>query len=257
MATSNYFTAELHPDIVDGDISKFIADDKTDAPFAQGDILFDWQAIDVPKGTICLQSAIMHLIGEDGGVQANRDFYLYFAKSIDGTAPSTLGEENEAQTAGFELPRHVVGAIKIEGTTNYFIGPAFGQVYSAGVTGAQGMDLPVIMSLEPDSGTNVGYDKLYVAGFCGGAIDFSTGVLSTGVISADAQTTIAVDAVDARKAFQKGDKVYIHDLDTLCGTVSSVAEGVITLEANNVVAIENNDEIINGSPMRLSLGFTR
>jgi hypothetical protein len=252
----NYFTVELHPDIIDGDVSKFIADDKTDTPFGANDLLFDWQAVDVPNGSIGLTNVMVHMVGEDGDVQADRDLYFYFAKSIDGTAPSTLGEENAVQTAGFELPRHLIGAYKLEATAATMKGLAFGQVYISGASGNAGI-IPgtTILTPEVNSGTYKGYGKLYVACFTGGALDFSTGVLSTGVISADAQTTIAVDTVDARKAFQPGDKVYVHDVDTLCGTVSSVAEGVITLEANNAVAVANNDEIINGSPVRVTLGF--
>ncbi len=78
----NYFTVELHPDIIDGDVSKFIADDKTDTPFGANDLLFDWQAVDVPNGSIGLTNVMVHMVGEDGDVQADRDLYFYFAKSI-------------------------------------------------------------------------------------------------------------------------------------------------------------------------------
>jgi hypothetical protein len=252
-----HFNVRIKPDLVDGDISKLIANDKTDTPFTADDILFDWQAFDVPNGTVNLESVTAYMVGEDGGVQADKDFGLVFAKSVNNTAPTTLGEENAAQTACFEMPLHYVGAIKVEASTTSMYGMAFGTAYTWGAQGANGIDRSIIMSPEPLSGTNVGYDKLYVAGFAGGAFDFSTGVLSTGVISADAQTTIAVDTVDARKAFQKDDIVYIHDVDTACGTVSSVASGVITLTGNNVVAIANNDEIINATPITLHLGFSQ
>jgi hypothetical protein len=255
-----YFTVKIKPDIVDGDISKLIENDKTDTPFTSADILFDWQAIDVPKGTVNLESISVYMVGEDGATQVNKDFYFVFAKSVNGTAPTTLGEENAAQTACFELPLHFIGAAKMEassGGAGNLIGPAFGSVYITKVGGANGVGLPMVMTPEPISGTNVGYDKIYVAAFAGGAFDFSTGVESTGAISADAQTTIAVDQVDARKCFQKDDIVYVHDVDTACGTVSSVASGVITLTGNNVVAIANNDEIINATPITCIFGFSQ
>ena len=254
----NYFNIKIKPDIVDGDISKLIADDKTDTPFTSGDILFDWQAIDVPKGTVSLESITVYMVGEDGGVQASKDIHLLFAKSVNGTAPTTLGEENAAQTACFELPLHVIGAAKIESSTagaGSLIGPAFGTVYHGMAGGANGIKLPCIMTPEPDSGTNVGYDKIYVAAFAQGAFDFSTGVLSTGAISVDDNTTVEVDGVDARKAFQKDDICYVHDVDTALGKVSSVTSGVITLTTNNVVAVANNDEIINATPITCILGF--
>ena len=251
-----YFTVRITPDIVDGDISKIIADDKTDAPFADGDLVFDWQPLQVPKGTNKLVSISGYIMGEDGGTQSNTDLSFIFAKSVNNVAPTTLGEENAAQTACFELPLHYLGAVKIEGTGSPIVGPAFGDAFSTGYEGGNnGYTCNLVLEGEPDSGQNVGFDVIYVACFTKAALDFSTGVLSTGAISADAQTTIAVDTVDARKSFVKGDKVYVHDVDTLCGTVSSVASGVITLEANNAVAIANNDEIMNGSPMKISFGF--
>ena len=252
-----YFNVKLKPDLAHGDISKLIASDKTDAPFASDDILFDWQAIDVPSGTVRLETITAYMIGEDGGVQQDKDFSLVFAKSVNSVAPGTLGEENLAQTACFELPLHFVGAVKIEASSAHIPGLAFGTAYSWGAQGANGIDRSIIMTPEPKSGTNVGYDKLYVAGFAGGAFDFSTGVLSTGAITADDNATIEVDTVDARKAFQKDDIVFVHDVDTALGTVSSVASGVITLTTNNVVAVANNDEIIDATPITIYLGFSQ
>jgi len=254
------FTIRINPDIVDGDISKFIADDKTDAPFGASDLLFDWQALSIPKGACTLQNICVYMLGEDGGVQADRDLYFVFAKKVDGVAPGTLGEENAAMTACFELPLHLIGACKLEATgggAGHLLGPAFGNVMHTGIAGASGSQLPIVLQGERESYEGDGFDTIYVACFTGGALDFSTGVLSTGAITADDNTTVEVDTVDARKCFTKGDTVYVHDVDTALGVVESVASGVITLTTNNVVAVANNDEIINGSPMKLTFGFTR
>ena len=253
------FTVRINPDIVDGDISKLIAADKTDTPFGASDLLFEWQALQIPKGACTLQNIVVYMLGEDGGVQADRDLYFMFAKTVDGVAPGTLGEENSAMTACFELPLHLIGACKLEATgggAGHLLGPAFGNVMHTGIGGAQGPDTPIVLQGEPDSGQNVGYDAIYVACFTGGALDFSTGIESTGAISAGASATIAVDEVDARKCFQKGDAVYIHDVDTKAGTVLSVAEGSIVLDAVTAAAVANNDEIINGSPIKVTFGFT-
>ena len=51
-----YFNVTLKPDLVAGDISNIIAADKTDTPFTADDILFDWQAFDVPNGTVNLET---------------------------------------------------------------------------------------------------------------------------------------------------------------------------------------------------------
>jgi hypothetical protein len=117
----------------------------------------------------------------------------------------------------------------------------------------------MIVEGEPDSGTNVGYDKLYIAGFAGGAIDFSTGVLLNDAedVADGAGTSLTVDGTDPRKCFQVGDTAYIHDVDTAIGTVASMTSTTIVLESNNVGAIANNDEFINANPIRIILGFSR
>jgi hypothetical protein len=251
-----YFTVRIAPDIVDGDISKLIASNKTDTPFASGDILFDWQALQVPKGTNRLVSISGYMMGQDGAAQINSDIEFIFAKSVNGTAPTTLGEENAAQTACFELPLHYIGTASVEGNTRPTIGAAFGDTFSSGHQGAaNGFTVDLVLEGEPDSGQNVGYDVIYVAGFAGSAIDFSTGVTS-GAVSADSATDITVSAVDVRKCFQKDDIVYVHDQDTALGTVSSVPDATsLILTANNAVAIENTDEIMNATPIKIVFGF--
>ena len=256
---SKFFQTVFKPDLVDGDISKLIAANKTDAPFAAGDILFDWHAIDVPKGSKKLVSATAYMVGEDGGVQANKDWWLVFAKGqADGTAPTTLGEENAAQTGCFELPSLYVGGVKFESSSTgvgTITGSAFGTMFIGNAAGANGVQFPIVIEGQPNSGTNVGFDKLYVAAFAGGAFDFSTGVTS-GAVTADSATDITVSVVDVRSAFQPGDIVYVHDQDTALGTVSSVPDATsLILTANNAVAIENTDELINATPITVTLGF--
>tara|TARA_R110001592_G_scaffold290274_1_gene559376 strand:- start:304 stop:1071 length:768 start_codon:yes stop_codon:yes gene_type:complete len=251
-----YFTVRIAPDIVDGDISKIIAANKTDAPFADGDIVFDWQPLQVPKGTNKLVSISGYIMGEDGTTQTNTDLSFVFAKSVNNVAPTTLGEENEAQTACFELPLHYIGAVKIEGTGSPIVGPRFGDVFSTGYEGGNnGHTCNLVLEGEPESGQNVGYDVIYVAMFTKGALDFSTGVTS-GAVSADSATDITVSAVDARACFQEGDIVYVHDQDTALGVVSSVPDATsLILTANNAVAIENTDEIMNATPIKVVFGF--
>ena len=257
---SKYFTVKIKPDIIDGDISKIIAANKTDTPFAQGDLLFDWNTMQVPKGSKKLVNVAVYMQGEDGGEQAAKDMYFVFAKSVNGTAPGTLGEENSAQTACFELPLHIIGGIKLEASganVGMIAGPAFGSLYVSNAGGAGRVDLPIILEGEPESGTNVGYDKLYIAAFAGGAFDFSTGVLLNDAsnVADDAGTSLTVDGVDPRKSFNVGDTVYIHDVDTAIGTIASMTATTIVLTSNNVGAIANNDEFMNATPITCIFGF--
>ena len=252
-----YFTQTATPDLIHGDVSKIIQSDASDLPFGAEDILFDWTSFDVPDGSCALQSITMYMMGEDGAVQTDADFWLIFARSVNGEAPGTLGEENAAQTACFDLPKFLVGSLKIEasqGGSGQLKGPAFGNIVHWGIAGANGAVGPVIIEGEPGTGTNFG-SKIYVAAFTGANIDFSTGVLSTGAISADANATIAVDGVDPRKCFQVGDTVYVHDVDTAAGTVASLGSGSIVLDAATAVAVANNDELVNANPIKLVFGF--
>ena len=258
---TNYFTATFKPDIVDGDISKLIADDKSDTAFSTNDLLFDWQEVEVPRGACALVDALIHMVGEDGGNQANVDLTLIFAKSINGTAPTSLGEENAAPTMYPAIAPHIIGATKIEGSANG-IGQCtlgHGTLYYGNVAGNNGNVMQCVLEGEPESGSNVGYDKIYCAAICESAgVDFSTGVLATGAVTSGSATDITVDTVDVRKAFAPDDIVYIHDVDTAIGVVSSVPDATsLILKAANGAAIANNDEFINATPITVTLKFSK
>ena len=256
-----YFTKTFKPDIIDGDISKIIEDDKTDTPFAAGDILFDWVAVDLPKGTCAIVDAFVHMFGEDGGDQSEGDFHLLIAKSNDGVAPTTLGEENAVVTGCYELPEILMGAMKFEGTSNRVgkLNYAFGSVWMYNTAGNGGALGPLF--IEPDvnvSNTTRGSatQRIYVAGIAGGAFDFSTGVLAAGNVSDDTAADTTVKTVDVRNCFRPGDVVYIHDVDTPIGTESSLPDATsLILTANNDGAISINDELLNASPITVTLGF--
>ena len=69
----------------------------------------------------------------------------------------------------------------------------------------------------------------------------STGVLVNGsmALNAGSTTNLAVDTVDATTKFEVGDNVY-HSSGSLIGVVSAVTATLITLTANNAVAVNNN-----------------
>tara|TARA_B100000029_G_scaffold510243_1_gene601264 strand:- start:2604 stop:3638 length:1035 start_codon:yes stop_codon:yes gene_type:complete len=74
-------------------------------------------------------------------------------------------------------------------------------------------------------------------------IDESTGVLlNESNISADAQTTLTVDTVDATTKFDVGD-VVLDNTGQKIGIVEAVTATLITLTANNIVAVDNNENL--------------
>mgnify|MGYP003129674794 CR=1 FL=1 len=260
-----YFNVDVIPDCIAGDVS----DNNGTDDIGASEIIFNWTAVDVPKGgsAICSISAVVN--AEDGayGVGSLTDYELLFAKSVDGVAPPSLGDINGGQTACGELRHHVIGSARLESTAavGTISKAAFHVVYmnsapNAGNSANQGSNVPIVMDLEPNSGTNVGFDKLYVAGFQISARNYGTGVLlnEANIDASSAPTnSITVDGTDATKIFSVGDQVYVMDLDTpIPGTLTAVTATTLTFsETNSTVDIDENDELLNANPIRIKLGF--
>ena len=83
-----------------------------------------------------------------------------------------------------------------------------------------------VLEGEPNSGTNVGYDTIYVAGSTGGVLSFGTTVLTRGAVTDD--TTLIVetdkgtnDDPNADLIFAVGDVIHTGTDDVL-GTIGSI-----------------------------------
>tara|TARA_R100000458_G_scaffold7047_1_gene5582 strand:+ start:204 stop:971 length:768 start_codon:yes stop_codon:yes gene_type:complete len=254
---SKYFSVTLRPTLP---VATIIQSNKTDLPFGAQDVMWDWFAFDVPKGACRLVSATILVRGEDGAPQTDRDMQLFFAKSdADATAPTSLGDGNTS-VSGYGYYNNLLGHLVFDITTFSigldYMGLATFTSGREGTTPNGGL----VLQGEPNSGTNVGYDKLYCGGVGGASndFDFSTGVLADGAVTAGASTDITVKTVDARKCFAPGDIICVHDSDTAIGTVASVPDATsILLESANGVAIADEDEIVNVRPITVILGFER
>jgi hypothetical protein len=253
----NYFQKSFRPDIIDGDVSKVIQSNKTDQPFANGDILFDWHPVDIPLGTNAITDVLIHMFGEDGGAQTACDLHLLIAKSNNGVAPTTLGEENAAITGCFELQDILIGVIKMEGSVagTGSISTVFGTAWYYPYP--NGLGAAAVIEPEPNNLGGQSTNRIYVACIAGGDIDFSTGVLSDGGESSDSATSLTTKTVDPRKCFRPGDTVYIHDVDTAIGTIASMTATNITLNAAIAggTDIADEDEFMNATPIKVTLGF--
>jgi len=239
-------------------VTNQIASGGTDAPFADKDIVFDWFAIDIPKGTHKLVSASMIMQGEDGARQAEVDFQLWFAKSIDGTAPPSLGTVNSA-VSGTGHRKHMLGVLVFDSNNSAGDLMTYNQFYSSSINRA-GADAispsPIIMSPDPNSGTNVGYDRIYVAGLTMGAINFSTNVLlnqAGNQAATTTTTTLTTDGSHATKVFEVGDIIQAMDLAAI-GTITALTTTSITVDLCEA-ALENDDEILTTSPVKIKLAF--
>jgi len=259
-----YFNVDVVPDCIGGDVS-----DNNGGDVGNGDIIFDWTAVDVPKGACMLKSVTAYVNAEDGanGAGSLTDYELVFAKSVNGVAPPSIGVINAAQTACGELRHHFITGVRLESAAGKgtLSKTTLGVLYSTGISGAADTNIGcnVVIDLEPSSGTNVGYDTLYVAAFQITARAYGTGVLLdlAGDADYDADATplnsLIVDGVDATKIFSVGDQVYVADLDTpIPGVLTKVEPLLLTFsEVNSTVDISNNDELLNANPIRIRLGF--
>jgi len=260
-----FFNVDVLPDCIAGDIS----DNPGSGDVAASSVIFGWTAVDVPKGSCMLRSIVASVNGEDGALAGSAvDLELLFAKSIDGVAPPSIGTIGAAPTCNGSTnwARNLVGAYRLE-SENYkgtLAKTPFRVVYTGPGGGANSnLGFNTVIDLEPDSGTNVGYDKLYVAGIQTTARHYGTGVLVNGAITSDTATSITVDGTDVRKVFCIGDTVYIQSVDTALGTIKSMThdgtDGTIVLNAAiaDGTDLTDNHELLNANPWRLKLGFER
>jgi len=261
-----FFNVDVIPDCIAGDIS----DNPGSSDIQGGDVIFGWTAVDVPKGSCMLRSIVATVNGEDGAIAGSlTDLELLFAKSIDGVAPPSIGTIGQAPACNGSnnWARNLVAAYRLEQEAGKgtLAKTPFRVVYTGGGGGADsnlGWSGTVI-DLGPDNGTNVGYDRLYIAGIQVNARHYGTGVLVNGAITSDTATSITVDGTDVRKVFCVGDEVYIQSVDTALGTIKSMThdgtDGTIVLNAAIAggTDLTNNHELLNANPWRFKLGFER
>ena len=256
---SKYFTVTVKPTMP---VATQIQSDKTDLPFAQNDLFWDWHAFDIPKGAAKLIHATLLVRGENASPQTARHFQVYFAKSHSGgTAPSSMGTGN-ASVDGTGYYNELLGGIHFQ-SDSFLTNLDYMSMCVTGFGGNTDQIPNMVLEGEPESGTNVGYDKLYIAGIQVNARNYGTGVLVNGAITSDTATSITVDGTDVRKVFCVGDEVYIQSVDTALGTIKSMThdgtDGTIVLNAAIAggTDLTNNHELLNANPWRFKLGFER
>tara|TARA_R100000231_G_scaffold8337_1_gene11149 strand:- start:495 stop:1292 length:798 start_codon:yes stop_codon:yes gene_type:complete len=262
-----YFNVKVKPNIAADGMARLInASTKADVDMAAGDLVFDWTPFYIPKGCSKLESIAMYVNGEDGGSVVAGDFHLLFARDVDGVAPLSANTIGAAGiTTCFNLATNFLGGVVLEGTAagvGKIKGPAHGSIYTMTRQSTNGAQTFCQMLEGEEDPSRPGFSKVYVCGITdstSGDLNFTTGILADGAVTSDTATTITVKTVDARKVFQVGDSVHIHDVDTALGTVKSVTDTVITLNAAIAggTDIADEDEIINANPIKISLGLSQ
>tara|TARA_R110000765_G_scaffold169040_1_gene274037 strand:- start:7 stop:756 length:750 start_codon:yes stop_codon:yes gene_type:complete len=246
-----YFTVEVKPTIPNVAAGQHAA-------FAQDDLLFDWYAFDVPKGTSRLISADMEVRpkGDAGSTVNAFDVDLLFAKTVNGNAPTSLGTVNSANSS-VNSSNEIIGFISNGSWTafeTHLDSTAF-------VNGLKTTTTKQFFTGEPDSGTNVGYDRFYMAAIAEGAFDFSSiltinaGDLTGPVLTvADLDATLHLAVGDTLKATTTADTTVSKDM----GVIKSIDSATqITLESAFTTAVVDNDFVYNAAPITFRLHFEK
>ena len=229
--------------------------------FGNNDILFDWTAFDLPKGSALLKTVTAIIRGEDGVASTNQQhIHLFFARSVDGVAPESLGTVNST-AAGTGFFNKIIGGTVLDKADAIIDGIDAIHIYQLGHSGTNTQGLPEIAFSTEDfsTATYKGSERYYIAAIHHGGtgFNFTTGVLlnqGSDQATATGSTTLTVDGTDARKVFSVGD-VMIDTSNATIGTVTAVASDTsITVDAV-ANAITDDDELLVQSPVGLQLSF--
>ena len=201
--------------------------------FTDADLLFDWTTFNVPKGANKLMNVTALIRGTDGSPQTFA-MDLFFAKTFQGSAPGSLGTIS-ATADGIGYYNHLIGAWKIEeldyiNTGQLDTGPNISTLsHDSRVANFVDGGRPIVLQGEPESGSNVGYDKLYVAATTpDGACDFSTAVVTSRSVDvsglSSAQLVNAdIEGTDPRSVFAPGDIIHAED-GIILGEIATMAD---------------------------------
>ena len=252
--------------------------------YGSGDVVFDWHAVDIPKGASKLVGVTAILRKKHGTVSNEHPFSLVYAKSINGVAPTSIGTSN-ATASGVGYYNNLIG--KSSFIAKDFISNQMDsgtQIATLQQGGADSERPSQVIECEPNSGTNVGYDKLYVAMLAEGAFDFTTAALLDDDvdISGNNGTLTTLDGTACNLVFAPGDVLHVQD-DIIVGEVESVDADNITFKFNGSATtsetnyavpsslanwriqngadaagdLSDDDELINVNPVKFILHFER
>jgi hypothetical protein len=224
------------------------------------DVLFDWQPIEIPKGTCVIKHLGGTIIGIDGAAGNSVPFILYFAKPLNGVAPPTFGVPHAATSAAITAPfrRHVITHQYVSTTelddADFLVG-----YHVLGSRGEVINELDVLLQgdTSPYPGTTAGYQTIFVAAKVGGAMDFGTEVdldMAGHQAASTAAVQITTSGTDPRLVFAPGDLIQGHT-GTVTAEVVSVDSNVLMTVKNVSAQIDHQEHLILQNPIVLNLGL--
>ena len=250
-----YFTVEVKPTI------PTVASGQH-AEFADDELLFDWYAFDVPKGTCRLLHIDQEVRpkGDSGSTVNEFDLELFLAKPDKaGNAPSSIGTVGAAALgSAVNLSNNIMGFIpngNWEAHETHLDSTAYTQCKEANCSMFFNNEAP------PISGVPQGYERYYMAAICKGAFNFVSGTLiNAGDLTGPVMT---VDGIDPRLFLAVGDTIAVTttadtSVQKSMGVIKSMADAnTITLKEAFTTAVVNNDFVYNVAPITFRLHFEK
>ena len=254
-----YFNVAVKPPVA---VAALAAGNITDA-----EILFDWAGFDVPKGACRLIGMTILYTGKNGVDYTPTDFELFWATGdADGTAPGTMGDDGAAVDT-FGWFNNIQGKTYVDASlmtndgdliTGNVLSMQEGEIDFAD-TGRWVNPFPgnLVLQGAPESGTNVGYDKLYVAAIAKATHNWGASTVVSDGTQSTSSPIITVKTVSAVITCGPGDILRDED-GLLFGTVKTVDSATqITLEANSSSATTDEKLVYNTTPITLVLSFEK
>ena len=252
-----------------------------------GDVLFDWYAFEIPKGACKLSTLNVIVPGVNTVAAAGIDMELFFATSVDGVAPPSLGNPDDAITKikATACKNHIIGhkyldADLMENSDELLSYNIW--TNTAGNASVTTDTTKVDMILEGDpnyTGTTAGYQTIWVAALTVGAPDHGTGVLLDGNVESgpnavqragDGKTLDVSEDSDADDVFAIGDELLAAASDgssvQTIGTITALTDNSITVNGKDIFGtvvwssgsgtnLHDDDEICFRRPFTFHLGF--
>jgi len=230
-------------------------------PFADGDLITDWQAFDIPNGGNKLISAYMTTRSPNGAAADPHHVELYFAKDlVVGDVvipPKSLGTVNASTILSARSRTNLIGFLQAEETSQVPTNLDFVFMQRLSTIAKNGNAPDIVLQGEPNTGTLTGYSRIYVAiTSTDGDPDFRSTIRTNGGGTAG-DATLTVDTVIAMNVLSVGDVLIDQDEQEI-GTVADVTGTLITFDKNGLLnTVANDKNIFSKSPMKLVLGFER
>lgn len=246
----------------------------SNANMTDNKVLADWTEFEVPRGAVELIGLNILYKGVDGEDIDPTDFEIVWAKgNKDGTAPTSLATPGTVVGTPASNPwfNNLQGRTYVDASNFKDVGyltclrqlsPSFTMGGRADAATASNLGIGAVSHVlqgEPESGTNVGYDKLYCALVAKATHAYTTSTLNVNGAHASGTTgaVLTVATIDARLAFAAGDVIHDED-DQLVGTVKSVDDATtITLEDNIANSVADGKHLYNSSPIVIQASFRK